>query len=105
MIINNENDLINWQRQWANYHVLLAMAQLGLFDLLADMQLRSAETIAEQLQADVRSIDICGRILVRAGLLSYHNQQFQLSPVAKELPLNELKWEWRRRNNFADLLD
>ncbi len=107
MIVHTEEQLIAWQRAWANYHVLLAMAQLGLFDLLADGQPRTADTLAEQLDADARAIDICGRILVCAGLLLYEDGRFGLAQVARDLqePIRDLKWEWRRRYNYADLLE
>jgi hypothetical protein len=107
MLVNTERDLDHWQRAWANYHVLMAMAKLGLFDLLADGTARSAETLAEELNADARAIDICGRILVRAGLLYYEDGKFQLTRTAQELivPIGERRWEWRRRHNYADLLE
>lgn len=107
MIVQSEDDLNEWQRQWANFHVLLAMTQLGLFDLLEDGQPRTAEALAEQLGADVRAIDICARILVRAGLLHYEDGAFCISSIASKLktPIRELKWEWRRRHNFANLLE
>lgn len=107
IFVRGEDDLTAWQRDWSNYHALLAVAQLGLFDLLTDGEARTADTIAEQLKADVRAIDICGRILTRAGLLSYNDGKFRLTDSARALtaPLNELKWEWRRRQNYADLLE
>jgi len=42
MQINTEKDLNDWLTAWANYHVMLAMSQLGLFDLLADGLERTA---------------------------------------------------------------
>ncbi len=107
MIVRTEEDLVAWQRAWANYHVLLSMARLGLFDLLQDGQARSAETLARELHADARAMDVCCRILVRSGLLLYEDSAFRIAPAARELqaPIDELKWEWRRRDNFADLLD
>jgi len=107
MIVHNEDDLMMWQRSWANYHVLLAMAQLGLFDLLADGQARTALTLAAQLQADARALDICGRILTRAGLLNYADSKFSLTDTAQQLTsaLTEVTREWRRRQNFTDLLE
>lgn len=107
MIIQTEAQLIAWQHAWANYHVLLAAAQLGLFDLLGDGQPRTAEMLAEQLAADARAIDICGRILVRAGLLHLEDGLFRLTQTAHDLrePIRDLKWEWRRRYNYADLLE
>src|SRR5262249_39198213 len=72
-----------------------------------DGQARTVEALAEQLGADARAIDICARILVRAGLLNYEDGEFWASPAACELkaPIRELKWEWRRRQNFANLLE
>lgn len=107
MIVKSEADLVRWQHQWANYHVLLTMVQLGFFDLLSDGQARTAESIAHALNADERAIDICGRILVRTGLLRYEDGKFRATQTARDLrePLDELKWEWRRRQNFTDLLD
>jgi len=107
MIVHTEDDLIAWQHAWANYHVLLAAAQLGLFDLMMDGQPRTAEMLADELGADARAIDICGRILARAGLLRYEDGSFWLTKAARDLkePIRELKWEWRRRYNYADLLD
>ncbi len=107
MIVRTEEDLVAWQRAWANYHVLLAMAQLGLFDLLRDGEARTAERLAEELGADTRAVDICSRILVRVGLLLYDDGRFKLSSAAHDLkaPIEALKWEWRRRYNFAGLLD
>src|SRR5262249_851815 len=93
VIINGEDDLIRLQRAWANYHVLLAMAQLGLFDVLQDGTPRTAEALADDLGADARAMDICCRIMVRAGLLRYDDGMFHLTPVARTqtAPLDELK--------------
>ena len=106
-MIKTEEDLSVWQREWANYHVLLAMAALGLFDLLADGQPRTADTIAYNLGADTRAVDMCCRILVRSELLLYEDDQFRLAQVSQELadPIRELKWTWRRRHNYANLYD
>src|ERR1041385_3350266 len=107
MLIRTQDDLGLWQRSWADYHVLLAMVQLGLFSLLADGQSRSAECLATELKADARAIDICGRILTNAGLLNYMDGKFSLTDTARTLavPLQDLTWEWRRRENYANLLE
>ncbi len=107
MIVQSESDLSQWQRDWSNYHVLQAMAQFGLFDLLADSEPRSADRLAAELNADARALDICGRILTRAGLLTYQDGLFSLTDTARDLavPLSELKWVWRRRKNYADLYE
>lgn len=106
-MIKTEEDLSIWQREWANYHVLLAMAALGLFDLLADGQARTAEAIAHDLDADTRAVDICCRILVHSELLLYEDNQFRLAQVSQELcdSIRELKWTWQRRHNYANLYD
>src|SRR5437868_15112046 len=82
MIVHAEEDLSTWRRQWANFHVLLAMTTLGFFDLMADGEARTADQIAQALSADSRAIDICGRILVHAGLLNYQDKKFQLTQAA-----------------------
>src|SRR5450432_641505 len=107
MQIKTEKDLNDWQTAWANYHVMLAMAQIGLFDLLADDQARTARVIAEQLDADPRAIDICAHILAQCGLLMYEEGMFRPGPVAAHLrePISELKWQWGRSQNFPNLLD
>src|SRR5258708_6271823 len=107
MQINNENDLNDWQTAWANYHVVLAMSQLGFFDLLKDGQARTSSTIAEQLNADPRAIEICAHILANAGLLRYEGGMFRASSAASQLqePIGELKWQWRRGQNFPNLLN
>src|SRR5258708_22644608 len=107
MQINNENDLNDWQTAWANYHVVLAMSQLGFFDLLKDGQARTSSTIADQLNADPRAIEICAHILANAGLLRYEGGMFTASSAASQLqePIGELKWQWRRGQNFPNLLN
>src|SRR5262249_2141615 len=107
MIVHSEEDLNQWRREWANYHVLLAMVKLGFFDLMADGQSRTAEQLAQALNADARAVDICCRILVHTALVSYHDGKFQLTSTAKKLhiPLGEINLEWRRRGNYASLLD
>ena len=107
MIVHSEEDLSTWHRQWANFHVLLSMTKLGFFDLMADGEARSADQLAQALSADSRAIDICGRILVHAGLVNYQPGKFQLTETAMKLrvPLGELKLEWQRRENYASLLD
>jgi hypothetical protein len=84
--ITSEGDLSQWHRQWANYHVLLAMTKLGFFEVMADGQARSADQLAEQLQADARALDICGRILVHAGLLSYAGGKIQNRATSAQCP-------------------
>ena len=65
---------------------MLAMSQLGLFDLLADDRARTAYTIAEQLDADPRAIDICAHILAQSGLLRYENGMFRSGSAVLSLP-------------------
>ncbi|MHB8630225.1 MAG: methyltransferase [Aggregatilineales bacterium] len=106
MRVKHEGDLSQWRSAWANYHVLLAMTELGMFDLLGDDVPRTAQMIAEQLGADVRALNICAHILVQVGLLSYEDGMFRATETARNLKalLQERKWEWRRRHSFADLL-
>src|SRR5437763_237800 len=107
MKVHSEDDLAIWRRQWANYHVLLAMTKLGFFDLMADGEPRTADQLAQQLNADARAIDICGRILVHAGLVSYDAGKFRITRDALNLhiSLHELQLEWRRLENYARLLE
>jgi hypothetical protein len=109
MKIKNEADLKRWQREWANYHVLLALAQLGLFDLLLDNQKHSLKQIAARLHADERALRICLRILVSSGLIQFDttSKWFSITPsglaLADKLAL--LKLEWEKRLNWANVLD
>src|SRR5260221_2672273 len=107
MLINNEMDLNAWQTAWANYHVWLAMSQVGLFDLLEDGQARTASDIAQQLNADPRAVEICAHILAHAGLLLFEAGTFRVSAAASDMrePIGELKWQWRRGQNFPNLLN
>ncbi len=107
MLINNEMDLNAWQTAWANYHVLLAMSQVGLFDLLEDGRARTPSDIAQQLNADPRAVEICAHILAHAGLLLFEAGTFRVSAAASDMrePIGELKWQWRRGQNFPNLLN
>jgi len=109
MKIKNEADLTHWQREWANYHVLLALAQLGLFDLLLDNQSHSIKEISEWLQADERALRICLRILILSDLIQFDvaSEAFRITPsgLAFADKLAMLKLEWNKRLNYANVLE
>src|SRR5258708_32733530 len=107
MLIHNEMDLNAWQTAWANYHVLLAMSQVGLFDLLEDGRARTPSDIAQQLNADPRAVEICAHILAHAGLLLFEAgtvRGFAAASVMRE-PIGGVKWQRRPGQNFPHFIN
>lgn len=79
------DDVLAMARSYQNGCVLVAGAEVGVFDALAEAHSASAGELAKRLDADLRGMTILLDALAALGLLVKTDERYALAPGAAEL--------------------